>query len=266
MTLVHILLATVAGGVLSVLAAAALSYSVLSRWAPRLVSYAVGVLLGAAFLNLLPEAVNELGPEDVLATCLGGVLAFFVLEKLAIWRHSHFEPEGGDPAHAHAAGLAHSHGHGHAHARRRISGPMIVFGDGLHNFVDGVLIAAAFLTDPAIGWGVAIGVIAHEIPQEVGDFMVLLHAGYSRRRALLLNALSGTAAVLGGLLGYFFLSDASEIVPYALAFSAASFIYVAVADLIPELHRRWDLGDAVTQIVLIGTGVATISFMHSLVH
>jgi len=258
MTLLSILLATLLGGVLSVLAAAALSFSVLSRWAPRLVSYAVGVLLGAAFLDLLPEAVNALGPEDVLATCLAGILAFFVLEKLALWRHAHAEAPDADPREA-----AHR---AHTHHRIQPAGPMIVIGDALHNFVDGVLIAAAFLSDPAIGWAVAIGVVAHEIPQEVGDFMVLLGAGYTRRRALLLNALSGAAAVLGGVIGYFALAHAEQAVPYALAFSAASFIYIAVADLIPELHRRWDLKDAAMQVVLIGAGVATLEAVHGFAH
>ncbi len=258
MILLSIVIATLAGGLLSVLAAAALSYSVLGRWAPRLVSYAVGVLLGAAFLDLLPEAVNAIGPEDVLATCLAGILAFFVLEKLALWRHAHVDSQ--------HAGLGQAEPHAHAHHRVQPAGPMIVIGDALHNFVDGVLIAAAFLSDPAIGWAVTIGVVAHEIPQEVGDFMVLLGAGYTRRRALLLNALSGAAAVLGGVGGYFFLAHAEAVVPYALAFSAASFIYIAVADLIPELHRRWALGDALTQVLLICGGITTVSLVHELAH
>lgn len=253
MILLSILLATLAGGVLSVLAAAAMSYSLLARWAPKLVSYAVGVLLGAAFLDLLPEAVNALGPEDVLATCLAGILAFFVLEKLALWRHAHIEPHDPDSGGA---------PHAHAHHRVQAAGLMIVVGDGLHNFVDGVLIAAAFLTDPAVGWAVTIGVVTHEIPQEVGDFMVLLNAGYSRCKALLMNALSGAAAVIGGIAGYFALAHAAEAVPYVLAFSAASFIYIAVADLIPELHRRWDFADAVLQVALIGAGIATLHAVH----
>ncbi len=253
MTLLCIVLATLAGGVLSVLAAAAVSFSVLDRWAPRLVSYAVGVLLGAAFLDLLPEAVNALGPEDVLATCLAGIFAFFLLEKLELWRHAH--PERHDPDSGHAP---------HAHSRHRVraAGLMIVVGDGLHNFVDGVLIAAAFLTDPAVGWAVTIGVVTHEIPQEVGDFMVLLSAGYTRRKALLLNALAGAAAVAGGVAGYFALAHASESVPYVLAFSAASFIYIAIADLMPELHRRWNLAEALGQVMLIAAGVITVYAAH----
>lgn len=245
MTLLHIVLATLAGGVLSVLAAAAFSLALLHRWAPRLVSYAVGVLLGAAFLDLLPEAAAKLPVEQVLATCLAGVLGFFVLEKLALWRHAH-------------AGL-----HAQAHeTRRKPAGTMILIGDALHNFVDGILIAAAFLTDPALGWAVAVGVIAHEIPQEVGDFMVLLESGWSRRAALFWNALASLAAVAGGVLGYFALSAGQAAVPYVLAVSAASFIYIAVADLIPELHRHWDFGDAVAQVSLIAAGVATLTLLH----
>jgi len=244
MTLLQILVATLAGGVLSVLAAALVSLTVLARWAPRVVSYAVGVLLGAAFLNLLPEAIDALGPQEVLATCLAGVLAFFVLEKLALWRHAH-------------AGLHH---HGPV---RKPAGAMILVGDALHNFVDGILIAAAFLIDPELGWAVAVGIIAHEIPQETGDFMVLLDAGWSKRSALVWNVLASLAAVAGGVLGYFTLSQAESAVPYVLAVSAASFIYIAVADLIPELHRHWHPREAAVQVVLIAAGVATPALLHS---
>jgi len=248
MILLQILLATLAVGVLSVLAAALVSLTLLLQWAPRLVAYAVGVLLGAAFLNLLPQAIEALGPHDVLATCLGGLLAFFVLEKLALWRHAH-------------AGL-HDHDHdlGHGH---KAAGTMILVGDALHNFVDGILIAAAFLTDPALGWAVAIGIIAHEIPQETGDFMVLLASGWSKRSALCWNLLASLAAVAGGLLGYFALSDAEAAVPYVLAVSAASFLYIAVADLIPELHRHWRLPEAGAQLALIAAGVATPVLLHT---
>ncbi len=244
MTLLQILLATLAAGALSVLAAALVSLTLLSQWAPRLVAYAAGVLLGAAFLHLLPESIEALGPQDVLATCLAGLLGFFVLEKLALWRHAH-------------AGL---HDHGHA---RKPAGTMILVGDALHNFVDGILIAAAFLTDPELGWAVAIAIIAHEVPQETGDFMVLLAIGWSRRAALGWNLLASLAAVAGGLLGYFALSDAEAAVPYVLAVSAASFLYIAVADLIPELHRHWRLPEAAAQLALIAAGVATPVLLHS---
>ena len=249
MVLASIIAANLAGGLLSVLAAALIAFAVLERWVPRLVSFAVGALLGVALLNLLPEAVeSEAGPHAVFGTLLVGLLVFFLLEKLALWRHSHGPDE---PAHA--------HGTPHAHAgAARPEGALIVLGDSLHNFVDGVLIAAAFLTDPALGWTTAVAVIAHEVPQEVGDFMVLLGAGYTRRRALILNALSSLASVAGGVLGYFALHSTQDALPYILALAAAGFIYIAVADLIPNLHRRFAVKDALSQVALIVLGVAVV--------
>lgn len=242
MTLAYILLATLAGGVLSVAAAALLSLTVLVRWAPRLVSFSVGVLLAAAFLDILPEAASQLPLRDVGATVLAGIFLFFVLEKTALWRHDHVHQGSSDAPHP--------------------TGLMIVLGDGLHNFVDGVLIAAAFLHDPALGVATATAVIAHEIPQEVGDFMVLLAAGYGRSRALLLNALSSTAAVLGGLLGYIFLQGVQGAIPYLLALAAASFIYIAVADLIPALQKDRKPRDFAMQFALLFGGVALVAFGH----
>jgi len=239
MTLLSIVLATLAGGVLSVLAAGILSLTVLDRWAPRLVSFSVGVLLAAVFLNILPEAASLLPLRDVGATVLAGIFIFFALEKTTLWRHDHLHlQESNSPQHA---------------------GMMIVIGDGLHNFVDGLLIAAAFLQDPALGWATAFAVIAHEIPQEIGDFVVLLAAGYGHRRALLLNVLSGSTAVLGGVLGYFVLQNMESAIPYLLALAAASFIYIAVADLIPLLQKdRQPLDFAVQTAMLIG-GVAVVA-------
>lgn len=237
--LLYIVLATLAGGVLSVLLAASVGLTVLARWADRLVGFAVGVLLAAALLTLLPKAVNELGPETAGAWLLAGVIAFFVLEKLALWRHQHGKQEVAP------------------------SGPMILLGDAMHNFVDGVLIAAAFLHDPALGVATALAVLLHEVPQELGDFMVLLSAGYSRRRALLFNALSGSAAVAGGVLGYFALRGAEGVLPYVLAIAAASFLYIAVADLVPELHKaRRRLAEAGLQLGLIATGIAAMALLH----
>lgn len=236
MTLAHILLATLAGGVLSVLAAALLSLTALRRWAPRLVGFSVGVLLAAALLDLLPEAAELLDPHQAGLVLLLGILLFFALEKTALWRHDH----------AHA---------GHAHPRHAPVGLMIVVGDGLHNFVDGVLIAAAFLQDTALGVATATAVIAHEVPQEVGDFMVLLAAGYGRARALLMNLLSSLASVLGGLLGWATLQGASDAIPYALALAAASFIYIAVADLVPLLQQQRKPRDFAVQFTLLAGGV-----------
>lgn len=256
-TLVSILLATFAGGVLSVLVAGLVTYGALLRFVPRLLSFAVGALLGAALLNLLPEALESAADiHRVLATVLGGLIAFFVLEKLSLWRHSHPpDPEGeAQEPHAH-----HHHHHGHDAHHARAAGAMVIFGDSLHNFVDGVLIAASFVADPALGWSTAIAIIAHEIPQEIGDFLVLIEAGYSRRKALIANAASGLAAVAGGLAAYYLLPSFEGAIPYLLALAVASFLYVSVADLVPNLQRRYSLSDAVSQLVLIGLGIAVVA-------
>jgi zinc and cadmium transporter len=250
MTLFQILLATLAAGVASVLLAATLTLTWLPRFADRMVAYAVGVLLTFAFIDLLPEALAlGLSPGEAGWWLLGGVVTFFLLEKAALWRH------------------AHAHGDDHAHLHHDAPQvPMIVLGDGLHNFVDGVLIAAAFLADPALGWATTLAVLAHELPQEVGDFMVLLNAGVSKSRALVLNALSGAAMILGGVTGYLALEGAQDAVPYVLVVSAASFIYIAVADLLPELHRHRRAADAASQLVLLLAGVATVQLVGLFAH
>src|SRR3989449_8982774 len=188
-----------------------------------LVSYAIGALLGAAFLEVIPQAFERGAPREAGLAILAGIFGFFVLEKLLIWRHCHTENcEVHDP---------HSHDHGR-------SGALIIVGDTVHNFVDGVLIAAAFLQSVELGLIAALAIVAHEIPQEVGDFLILLHSGYTRAKALALNLLSSLATVVGGLLGYFALRYVTNWEPTLLGFVAASMIYVAVADLIPGLHRR----------------------------
>jgi zinc and cadmium transporter len=224
-----------------VLLAASLALTWLYRFADRMVAYAVGVLLAFALTVLWPEAVTMgLTPELAGQWLLGSVVAFFLLEKAALWRHAH--PVGPEArSHAHPPQVA-----------------MIVLGDGLHNFVDGVLIAAAFLVDTALGWTTALAVLAHELPQEIGDFMVLLAAGVPKAQALALNALSGGGMVLGGVAGYALLADAQAVVPYVLVMAAASFLYIAVADLVPELQRHRRLGNAGGQLALLGLGVATV--------
>ncbi len=245
MTLMHILLATFAGGVLSVLLAATLALTWLPRFADRMVAFAVGVLLAFAFTGLLPEATHlGLEAEQVGQLVLVGIVVFFLLEKAALWRHDH--------------------AHGHAHAAPAPQVPMIVLGDGLHNFVDGVLIAAAFMVDVRLGWVTTLAVLAHELPQEIGDFMVLLAAGLSRGRALALNALSGAAMLLGGVLGYLALDGVQAAIPYVIVIAAASFIYIAIADLVPELHRRRRLADGVAQLALLLAGVAVVYWINRL--
>jgi zinc and cadmium transporter len=246
--LAWILAACLAGGLISVLLAALVAFRVQARLVPVLVSYAVGALLGAVFLDIVPHLFEETkDPGATAALILAGLLGFFMLEKLLLWRHHH---GGGEDDHA---------GHG-ADAGR--SGWMIVVGDSFHNFTDGVIIAGAFLADVKLGVVTAAAIVAHEVPQEVGDFLVLLHSGFSRTRALVLNAVSSLAAVAGALLGYFALSAAQEWVPRILAIAAAGMIYVAVADLIPGLQRRTRLAESAMQVAFIGLGILTLWGVH----
>ncbi|MBI2296521.1 MAG: ZIP family metal transporter [Betaproteobacteria bacterium] len=249
-----ILVSTVAGGILSVVAAGAVALNARISHVPVLISYAVGALLGAVFLDLLPEAFGRSDSlEQMAATILAGILVFFVLEKLVLWRHCHVEQcEAHDPPQ-----VTHDHGR---------SGMMIMIGDTFHNFVDGVLIAAAFLANHELGIVTALAIIAHEIPQEVGDFLILLHSGYTRTRALLLNLLSSAAMVAGGVLAYFALQTMEQWIPPLLGLAVASMLYVSVADLIPGLHRRPELHATVQQVALIALGVATIWLVGELAH
>jgi zinc and cadmium transporter len=264
-TLSWILLFCFLGGVLSVIAASIflwLPEKIRQRGLPHLVSYAIGALLGAAFLGLLPHALNSeyvTDVHDITFAVLVGLLVFFLLEKLVLWRHCHSVA-----CEVHAP-EEHDH-HDHQHDGKKQSGAMVLFGDASHNFVDGILIAAAFLTDTHLGIVTALAVAAHEIPQEVGDFAVLLNSGFSRAKALLFNVLSSLTTVLGGLLAYYSLSSVEPVLPYVLAIAASSFIYVAVADLIPSLHKRSTAKDGIQQVLLISAGVTTILMAHSTLH
>lgn len=251
--LLWIVAASLFGGALSVLGAALFALNAQMKWIGALVSYAIGALLGAVFLNILPEAVELSGDmAKVSGTVLLGILLFFTLEKVLLWRHCHH-----DHCEAHDPDPAHVHGR---------SGTMIMVGDTFHNFVDGIIIAAAFLTDVHLGIVTALAIIAHEIPQEVGDFLILLHSGYSKAQALRVNLLSSLATLVGGVLAYFALQSVQEIVPTLLSLAAASMLYVAVADLIPGLHKRARLRDTLQQVLLIGAGVATIYTVGLFVH
>jgi zinc and cadmium transporter len=210
--------------------------SVRDRLVPWLVSYAVGALLGVALLELLPQALSRLDARRVLGTLLFGILSFFVLEKLAIWRHCHT----------------------HDCEVHRASGPLVLLGDAAHNFLDGAVIAAAAVTSIPLAVSTAIAVFAHEIPHEIGDFAILLHAGYSRRRALLFNATSAASGVVGAVLALVFLDAVPKLEPYFLSFATASFLYVAMSDLIPDLHRGTFDDNPLRQTLLVGAGIGTI--------
>jgi zinc and cadmium transporter len=245
MTLLYILVATFAGGLLSVVIAASLTVGVLSKVVHHLVSLSTGVLLGTALLHVLPEAFeSSASPHSLFLTLLAGLMFFFLLEKAELYRHGH-----------HHENDHHHHHHGFDRHQAGRGGWSVLVGDSIHNFCDGIIIAAAFLTDVQLGFVTAAAIIAHEIPQEVGDYIVLLNAGLSRKKALLYNAASGLAAVLGGIVGYFVVGPWEQLFPYMLVIASSSFIYVAVADLIPQLQHRLPLRETLAQIAWLAVGL-----------
>jgi zinc and cadmium transporter len=244
--LAWIVAATLLGGVLSVIVAASLALRAGPAQLPMLISYAIGTLLGAAFLEILPHAF-ELSPsaKHVTGTVLIGILLFFVLEKLVLWRHCHE-----DQCEVHTVARGHND-HGRIAA-------MVIIGDTFHNGVDGVIIAGAFLVSVELGIITALAIITHEVPQEVGDFLVLLHSGYSKRQAFGFNILAGGAMVVGGVFAYYALQTMQQFIPPLLGIAAASMLYVSLADLIPGLHRRRGVLATMQQALLIAAGIGTI--------
>jgi zinc and cadmium transporter len=239
-----ILLTTTLSGVVSISAAAFLSFGLLARMAERMLSLSVGIMLSTSLLHAMPEALeSKAAPESLFATLLAGLLTFFLLEKVAI---------------LHAGPQSDGHQHGHRHHCAKRSGWMVLAGDGLHNFTDGIMIAAAFLADPALGVLTGMAIVAHEIPQEVGDFMVLLNSGYTRARAYVFNLLCSLMALVGGVLGYFMLDKADNLVPYVLAFASAGFLYVAISHLMPQLQRKDTLRESLPQMGLIAVGIMVV--------
>lgn len=228
-------------GVVLVTGLFVLGRSKVDRLVPVLLSFAVGTLLSGALLGLLPRALATGDRDHVLATTLGGLIMFFLLERCLVWRHCHS-----------AECNVHSS-----------SGPLIVVGDAFHNFVDGVMIATAFLGSVPTGLAVTLAVVAHEIPQELGDFGILLHYGYSRRRALILNSVSAGTTLVGSILGYLIFTTLERFIPYVLALSAASFLYIGIADLMPWLQRETRVGAAATQMASLLCGVATIVLLRA---
>jgi zinc and cadmium transporter len=255
------------GGLLSVIIASSfllLSDKARDRAVPHLVSFAVGALLGASFLGLIPHAIEHefaVDAHNIGLTLLLGLLLFFVLEKMVLWRHCHHDhceghlPEVDDQPHHHLQ-----------EAKNKAAGSLILIGDTIHNFVDGILITAAFMTDIHLGIVTALAIAAHEIPQELGDFVILLHSGFSRKKALYYNILASLGTVAGALLAYFALADMQFLLPYILVVAASSFIYIAVADLIPGLHNRVQLSETIQQITLIAAGTIFIFIAHSTLH
>jgi zinc and cadmium transporter len=255
-TLHWIIVANVVSTVVSIALAAWLSFRWLSAVVDKLVSVSAGLLLAVALTHLIPEAIESGIDTHALGwVLLAGILGFFLLEKLALIHHTH-----------HHEGDEHHHRHGHdAHEARR-GGIPILIGDAFHNFADGMVIAAAFLVDWQAGVLATAAVMAHEIPHEVGDFMILLNAGFTKQRALVFNLISGSSAVAGGIVGYLVLEGVDELLPYALLLAAASFVYIALSDLLPEMMRRSRLSQSLPQVGLVLAGVAIAALIGALMH
>jgi zinc and cadmium transporter len=232
------------------------SFALLSKVVEKMVSLSVGIMLSTSLLHALPEAFESgTDPRHLFGALLAGLLAFFLLEKLAILRHSHHHEHDG-----------HHHHHGHDKAEAGRAGWMILLGDGMHNFTDGILIAAAFLANPQLGIVTGVAIIAHEIPQEIGDFIVLLNAGFSRTRAYVYNLLCSLLSVAGGVLGYYMLDRAATLIPYVLVFASSGFIYIAVSDLMPQMQRRATMRETIPQVFLIALGVVIVLLLTASAH
>jgi zinc and cadmium transporter len=255
-TLVFIILANLLSTVISIGLAALLSFRLLSGLVDKLVCVSAGLLLTVAFTHLVPESYNSEADPFVLGwVMLGSIIGFFLMEKASLIHHTH-----------HHEGDAHHHHHGHdAHEAGRGGLPILV-GDAFHNFADGVVIAAAFMLDWKAGLLATLAVMAHEIPHEVGDFMILLNAGFTKRKAFVFQLISGSSAVLGGIVGYYVLDASGALLPYALIVAAASFIYIALSDLLPEMMRRKSLAQSLPEVALVLTGVIVAGVLMSALH
>ena len=254
MTLFYIVLCTLAGGVMSVLVASMLNLKLLSRVVKHMVSLSAGILLGVSLLHVLPEAFEKgADAHGLFATLLGGLLFFWLLEKAELYRHAH-----------HHEGDGHHHHHHFDTEQAGRGGYSVLVGDAIHNFCDGVIIAAAFLVDHKLGFVTALAIVMHEVPQEAGDYIVLLNAGFARRKALFFNAMSGLAAVVGGVVGYFLVGPWQSLFPYLLVVASSSFVYVAVADLLPQLQQRLTLRETASQVLWLAAGLGIVMFATSL--
>lgn len=273
MTLAAIILATLAAGIGSVWVAALLMRVGVSSnnggmMPQRLLSLAAGALLATAFMHLLPEAFeSEASAHDLFLTLLIGVVFFFLLDKAELWHHGHEHGHGHDnhPSHGHDHGHSHSHGHGHDQGKST-GGWAVLTGDSVHCFGDGVLIASAFLADMRLGLIAAASVLAHEVPHHIGDLVVLRHASGNRRVALVKVSLAGAVTALGGIAGYFLVGQLQDWLPYFLVLASSSFVYVALADLIPQLQKRLTARETFAQIAWLVAGMVLVTLVSGLAH
>jgi zinc and cadmium transporter len=267
MILMAILIGTVAAGVGSVWLAALLSFAMMARYTQHMLSLAAGALMATAFMHLLPEAFeSEASAHELFALLLGGLVFFFLLDKAELWHHGH-EHHQEDHEHGHGHGHAHHpHPHHHHHDQPRAGGWAVLAGDSVHAFGDGILIASAFMADMRLGVIAALAVLAHEVPHHMGDLVVLRQTSGTTRAALVKVSLAGTVTALGGLIGYFLLTQLQDYLPYFLVAASSSFVYVALADLIPQLQKRVGLRATVAQVAWLLAGIALVTFVSGLAH
>ena len=267
MILIAILIGTFVAGIGSVWLAAALSFGALARYTQHMLSLAAGALLGTAFMHLLPEAFEgQVAPHDLFLTLLLGLVFFFLLDKAELWHHGHehHHPEDGHAHHGH--GHDHAHTHAHAHAPVQPGSWAVLTGDSVHCFGDGILIASAFMADMRLGAIAALAVLAHEVPHHMGDLMVLRSGANNKRMALVKVSLAGAVTALGGLAGYWLVDLLHDYLPYFLVVASSSFVYVALADLIPQLQKRLSLKETLAQITWLGLGIGLVTVMSGLAH
>ena len=257
MTLIAILLGTLSAGIGSVWLAALLSFGILSRYTQHMLSLAAGALLATAFMHLLPEAFeSQASAHDLFMTLLVGLIFFFLLDKAELWHHGHEH---------HHADHAHDHAHGHSHSPQPGTWAVLT-GDSVHCFGDGVLIASAFMADMRLGVIASLAVLAHEVPHHMGDLMVLKSSPNNRRTALLKVSLAGAVTALGGLLGFWLVEQLRDYLPYFLVVASSSFIYVALADLIPQLQKRLTARETAAQIAWLLAGILLVMQVSGLAH
>jgi zinc and cadmium transporter len=276
MTIFAILLGTVAAGVGSVWLAAMLSLGVLARYTQHMLSLAAGALLATAFMHLLPEAFeSEAGAHDLFMWVLAGLVFFFLLDKAELWHHGHehhHDPEAAPstPSDHDGHGHSHHHAHGHDHPGHdhgpRTGGWTVLLGDSVHAFGDGILIASAFLADMRLGVITSLAVLAHEVPHHMGDLVVLRHTSGTRRSAIVKVSMAGTVTAVGGLVGYAVVGELQDYLPYFLVVASSSFVYVALADLIPQLQKRLTLSETVAQLAWLGVGIIMVTVVSGLAH
>ncbi len=258
MTLVAIIIGTLAAGIGSVWLAAALSFGLLARYTQHMLSLAAGALLATAFMHLLPEAFeSQAGAKDLFMTLLIGLVFFFLLDKAELWHHGHEH---------HHHDHDHHHDHGHAHAAPKAGSWAVLTGDSVHCFGDGMLIASAFMADMRLGAIAALAVLVHEVPHHMGDLMVLHSGSNNKRMALVKVSMAGAVTAIGGVLGYWLVEQLRDWLPYFLVMASSSFIYVALADLIPQLQKRLSARETAAQIGWLGVGIALVTLISSLAH